>query len=394
MPCSDEFALQSVGPLLILPPVRHSPAKRPPAHLHDIVQALLGWFSHAARDLPWRRIRDPYAIWISEIMLQQTQVKTVIPFWNRWMQNLPTITHLAEADPQKVLKLWEGLGYYHRARNLQRAAKLICSDHEREFPADFDQILTLPGVGPYTAGAIASIAFNQPRPILDGNVTRVLARLFGITQTADQAAVKNQLWDLAARLVRHAEALPPASTPQKKKTAGNCSDLNQSLMELGALLCTPRQPRCPNCPLTSLCRAYRTGKTDHIPRLASRPAATHRHVIAWVITSRGKILVRQRRANVVNSHLWEFPNVEVNGQPFDPLALAKASTGLPVESLRPLCTIRHSITRYRFKTEAYLISLPATVRPTGRKWIPIADATGLPFSGAHQKILQKLTAAG
>src|SRR5690349_4448454 len=195
-----------------------------------IVQALLAWFAANARELPWRRTKDPYAIHVSEIMLQQTQVKTVIPYWERWMRELPTIEALAKAKPDRVLKLWEGLGYYSRARNLQKAAQLILAGHDGVFPGDLEKILGLPGIGPYTAGAISSIAFGLPAPIVDGNVTRVLARYLGIRGDPKSRETKNALWEAAGRLVNAAHDL------------NACGDFNEALMELGATVCLPHQP--------------------------------------------------------------------------------------------------------------------------------------------------------
>src|SRR5438552_2719593 len=189
-----------------------------------IIESLLKWFGEAARDLPWRRTRDPYAIWVSEIMLQQTQVKTVLPYWERWMQALPDIESLAKARTETIHKLWEGLGYYTRVRNLQKAAQVIMEIHGGRFPRDFEAVLALPGIGRYTAGAICSIAFNQPKPILDGNVIRVLTRLFGIGGNPRETQVRSKLWEIAHELVVEA-----AQTPAL---------LNQSLMELGALICS------------------------------------------------------------------------------------------------------------------------------------------------------------
>src|SRR5437867_10485667 len=178
-----------------------SDARETIAKQQELVIPLLKWFCRNARDLPWRHTRDPYAIWVSEIMLQQTQVKTVIPYWQRWMAELPAIAALAKATPERVLKLWEGLGYYTRARNLQAAAQLIMAEHGGRFPRELPQVLALPGVGRYTAGAICSIAFNQPAPILDGNVVRLLTRLFGIQENPRQPAANAQLWALAEQLV-------------------------------------------------------------------------------------------------------------------------------------------------------------------------------------------------
>src|SRR5256712_12257328 len=187
---------------------------------------LLQWFAQNARDLPWRRTRDPYAIWISEIMLQQTQVKTVIPYWQRWMRRLPDVRALARARPDAVLKLWEGLGYYLRARNLHQAARTIVDQHGGRFPEKFDEWVALPGIGRYTAGAICSIAFNQPTPVLDGNVMRVLARVFGIAGNPRAKEASAKLWNLAEALVREA-------AKRQRRDEQNCSHLNQALMELG-----------------------------------------------------------------------------------------------------------------------------------------------------------------
>jgi A/G-specific adenine glycosylase len=213
--------------------------------LQKLVPFLLDWFSANARDLPWRRTHDPYAIWISEIMLQQTQVKTVIPFWNRWMRELPTVKAAARAPSAKIHKLWEGLGYYTRVRNLQKAAQIIVEKHGGKFPENFDDVLALPGIGRYTAGAICSIAFNQPVPVLDGNVIRVLTRIFGIAENPKAKQTNVKLWALAEALVQN-------SSPVTRHSSCACSHLNQSLMELGALVCTPRNAQCSICPVKTV----------------------------------------------------------------------------------------------------------------------------------------------
>src|SRR3954470_3546612 len=199
-----------------------------------LILPLLNWFSVAARDLPWRRTRNPYAIWVSEIMLQQTQVKTVIPYWECWMKKLPDISAAAGASAHTIHKLWEGLGYYTRVRNLQRAAQIIMKEHDGQFPSHFEAVLALPGIGRYTAGAICSIAFNQPTPILDGNVVRVLTRLFGIKDDPREKEINELLWQKAEALVQAAATTTrkPART-NAANCAGSCSILNQSLMELG-----------------------------------------------------------------------------------------------------------------------------------------------------------------
>jgi A/G-specific adenine glycosylase len=421
-----------------------------------LVPALLGWFAQNARDLPWRRTRDPYAIWVSEIMLQQTQVKTVMPYWKRWMREVPTVEDVANASPDKIHKLWEGLGYYTRARNLQKAAKQIMEKHGGTFPQNFDDVLALPGIGRYTAGAICSIAFNQPAPILDGNVIRVLTRVFGIAENPREKKTNAQLWRLAEELVAHASRFtfhlsrPNSRTRTKGKDEDDldCSHLNQSLMELGALVCTPRSPQCHICPVNKLCVAFREGRAGELPNLDKRKAATARRFVAFVVERNGRFMVRQRPAGVVNAHLWEFPNAEVAagilpavepGVPpggksanyFKPVkiscpipggkmppstaggtpavtALANAaqqSLSFMPSELTPLCTVKHSITRYRITLEAFHLHLGGASSASphnkmGRRgtppsenngvWLPLAKLNSLAFAAAHKTILNKL----
>jgi A/G-specific adenine glycosylase len=348
-----------------------------------VAQALLAWFSHHARDLPWRRTRDPYAIWISEIMLQQTQVKTVIPYWRRWMERLPGIAELAGAAQENVLKLWEGLGYYARARNLQKAARLIIEQHGGVFPRKFEEVLELPGVGRYTAGAICSIAFNQPAPILDGNVVRVLTRLFGIRGDPREKTIRNRLWALAQELVSLAETEGPPR-------ARNCSQLNQALMELGALICTPGQPECPACPVRAHCAACRAGNAEHLPNTGKRTSSVARTFAAFVVEKRGRVLLRQRPSGVVNAHFWEFPNEELNGA-FSSAKHAATSLKLKLADPQPFCVIKHSITRYRITLKAYRATLkgicPGKLR-MGR-WAKSSEVELLPLTSAHRKIFQR-----
>jgi A/G-specific adenine glycosylase len=356
----------------------NSKPKNQNSKLQKLVPLLLDWFSKNARDLPWRSRRagrDPYAIWVSEIMLQQTQVKTVIPFWERWLRELPTIESAANASSGKIHKLWEGLGYYTRVRNLQKAAQVIVEKHGGKFPEKFDDVLALSGIGRYTAGAICSIAFNQPKPILDGNVIRVLTRIFGIAENPKEKETNAQLWKLAEELVQNSKPC--------------YSHLNQSLMELGALVCTPHQPKCLICPVRSLCVAYRDGLTESLPNPGKRTAATARHVIAFVIGHRGRFLVRQRPAGIVNAHLWEFPNVEVaaGGTPAAAaLTPVAKNLGLQLRDAKPLCTVKHSITRYRITLEAFTVSLKKSPAKTNGVWKTPAQMRQLAFTAAHKKL--------
>jgi A/G-specific adenine glycosylase len=374
-----------------------------------LVTSLLSWYTAHARDLPWRRTRDPYAVWVSEIMLQQTQVKTVIPFWERWQRELPTLQAAADASPDQLHKLWEGLGYYTRVRNLQKAAQRIVTEHHGQFPSRFEDVLALPGIGRYTAGAICSIAFDQPTPILDGNVVRVLTRIFGIAENPREPATNRRLWALAEELVQSAAALPRA--PRQRRfakapaAAGHCSALNQSLMELGALICTPRAPRCPDCPARKLCVAARENRVGDLPNLGPRAKPTARRFFAFVIERDGKFLVRRRPPGLVNAHLWEFPNVEVEtAGPADAEKSFKSEFGVAPQKLALIATVKHAITRYRITLEAFEARLAEPNLPLPRRTSSAATALGgavwktaeqlhqLAFTSAHRKVLQAVTA--
>jgi A/G-specific adenine glycosylase len=404
----------------IIPPPLNSKLKIQNSKLQKLVPLLLDWFSANARDLPWRKTRDPYAIWVSEIMLQQTQVKTVMPYWNRWMRELPTIESVAKASPDKIHKLWEGLGYYTRARNLQKAAKQIVAGrrdelHESQnkksirdshssslrFPEKFEDVLALPGIGRYTAGAICSIAFNQPKPILDGNVIRVLTRTFSIAENPKEKETNKLLWRIAEELVSRA-----AREDARPTKTNSCSHLNQSLMELGALVCTPRNPSCSICPVKRLCVAFKENRIEELPNLGKREAATARHFIAFVVERNGKFLVRQRPAGIVNAHLWEFPNVEMVNGNSNPEFAAKNLFGIEPQKLKYFHTLKHSVTRYRITLEAFRANLgwtsytsPKLKKQSGTRkarpsekfseieiWKTPAQMKSLAFTAAHKKL--------
>ena len=360
--------------------------------IQKLVSCLLTWYAAHARDLPWRRTGDPYAIWVSEIMLQQTQVKTVIPFWEHWLRELPTIEDAARAPSAKIHKLWEGLGYYTRVRNLQKAAQLIVEKHGGTFPESYAAILELPGIGRYTAGAIASIAFNQPAPILDGNVIRVLTRVFGIADNPKEKVTNARLWHLAEKLVQASRFTTQTSKLKPQNLGECCSHLNQSLMELGALVCTPRQPDCGTCPVQKLCIAFKTGRVEEWPNLGKREAATARHFYAFVLERDGQFLVRQRPAGAVNAHLWEFPNAEVFSPESNPETVFHSVFGHPPPPLQPLATLKHSITRYRITVEAFAVPLSAFRFPLSAfglascVWKTPAQLRRLAFTAAHKKL--------
>jgi len=370
-----------------------------------MIRRLLDWFALNARDLPWRRTRDPYAVWVSEVMLQQTQVKTVLPYWTRWMRELPTIAALARARPEKIHKLWEGLGYYTRVRNMQRAAQVIVNQHGGRFPEQFEDVLALPGIGRYTAGAICSIAFNQPTPILDGNVMRVLCRLFATRGNPRDRAINAQLWDLAGSMVVLAQhsAMPDGPTGRRlisddkpvpssdgpSELPGTCSLFNQALMELGALVCTPVKPNCNACPLQPYCQAHHENLVEELPTPIKRPPLTPRRFAAFLLIHRGRILVRQRPENVVNAHLWEFPNLEIHGKIKDPPTAARQLLSVVPQNLELFQVVKHTITRYKMTLEVYRVQLsprhPCKPSP-GARWLRITELSTLPFTAAHRKV--------
>jgi len=351
-----------------------------------LVTRLLAWFSSQARDLPWRRSRDPYALWVTEIMLQQTQVKTVLPYWERWMKELPTIEKVARATPARLHKLWEGLGYYTRVRNLQKAACQIIRHHEGRFPKEFDEILALPGIGRYTAGAIASIAFNQPRPILDGNVIRVLTRTFGIPGNPRQKKIAARLWRLADELVHDASHISHHPSA--------CSHFNQSLMELGALVCTPRSPNCSVCAVRKLCVARKHNRQERLPNLGPRVKTTARHFIAFIVERNGRFLVRQRPDGVVNAQLWEFPNVELETRRkgLQQVRTAALRLQLKLATPRPVHTVKHTITRFRILLQAFRAEAVNPRSDPGFRWLTRTQLGKLAWTSAHRKTLQAVMA--
>ncbi|MGV3774740.1 MAG: A/G-specific adenine glycosylase [Verrucomicrobiales bacterium] len=352
----------------------------------EAISALvLGWYAAHARDLPWRRTTDPYAVWVSEIMLQQTQVKTVIPYWERWMRELPTIQSLAEADLEKVLKLWEGLGYYRRARAMRQAAIWLVENNGGAFPSTHAEILNLPGIGPYTAGAICSIAYNQPTPIVDGNITRLISRLERIQKPVDDSKVKALIW-------KRSGALVAAAARQGQDTgARNCSALNQGLMEIGATICIPGKPLCLLCPIQTHCKAFKKGDQERYPQLPERVSYTRRNFIAFIIERDGRFLVRKREEKALNAGLWEFPNWEVLNDSEKESLLQKA--GLP-GSAAPFRKIKHTITRYRITLEIFKAPSAGNsiwdASSTESSWMTLEQLQIVPFSSAHAKIREFL----
>jgi len=310
-------------------------------HARAIGRALLGWYAQHQRELPWRRSQDPYAVWVSEMMLQQTQVRTVIPYFQTWMQRFPTVAALANAEESDVLHAWQGLGYYSRARNLRRAAQEMLRVHDGRVPEQVSELLALPGIGPYSAGAIASIAYGHAEPLVDGNVIRVLSRLFALRGDPNKAPLKAEIWDIARALI-------PKQAP---------GAFNQALMELGATVCTPRAPRCATCPVAAQCRALADDLVDVLPELPARAKATPVHVVAAIATRGGRVLVTKLRADAPRwAGMWLFPNAEVAANETPEAAVARAllsAVGLRGKAAELLCVVRHTVTRFRITLDAY-----------------------------------------
>jgi A/G-specific adenine glycosylase len=341
------------------------------------------WYDANRRDLPWRRSRDPYAIWVSETMLQQTQVATVIPYYERWMACFADVCRLAAADLQAVLKSWEGLGYYSRARHFHRASQIVVREHGGRVPADPAAFGSLPGVGPYIAAAVLSIAFRHPLAVVDGNVKRVLARFLQLDFPVNASGA-------------HKVFAPIAAGWLDVKRPGR---FNQAMMELGALVCTPRQPRCRDCPIHDGCRSLAHGsQTEYPRRLARRAAPTHR-LATGVVRRNGRVLIVQRPAEGLLGGLWEFPAVRLaDGQTTDDAGVAAISAllGIRLRFLARAGRIRHAYTHFKIEAEVLCCLYAAgRVRCKGlpaHRWVKPGELADFPLTGAAHKVRQRLAA--
>ena len=294
----------------------------------EAVELLLGWYDRYARDLPWRHTKDPYAIWVSEIMLQQTRAETVKPYFARFMNALPTLRHLAEADEEVLTKLWEGLGYYSRVRNLQKAAKIVMAEHGGVLPADYQKLLSLPGIGPYTAGAVASIAYDIPVPAVDGNVLRVVARLTG--------DIRDVLLDTTKKAIERSVA-PHVPTPR-------AGDFNQSLIELGAVVCLPgKEAKCHDCPLQLLCCGYREGLVEGLPVRIPKVKRRVDYLTVLKLRVGDKIVLRRRSIGGLLGGLYELPHSSGHLSEDDVIHML-GKMGIKVESVTPLPPAKHIFT--------------------------------------------------
>ncbi|MET0412177.1 MAG: A/G-specific adenine glycosylase [Polyangiaceae bacterium] len=363
-------------------PIAPAAPSEPVELLAAIGRDLLAWYERHRRDLPWRRSRDPYRIWVSEIMLQQTQVATVIGFYERWMQRFPDVSALARADTDAVLSAWEGLGYYSRARNLLAAARRVVDEHGGQLPREIAELRGLPGIGRYSAGAIASIAYDAAEPAVDGNIVRVLTRLFCLEGDPKRAPLAERIWELARRLI-----------PE-----GRARDFNQALMELGATCCTPKSPSCGRCPVAAHCEASRRDAVERFPASSRRPVAVEQTRTAAVIRRGARVLcVRQPTTAARWAGLWTFPETERAPDAAAARTLERfvhESTGLDVKSEGELLVITHQVTRFRITLEVHACRvLGGRGRALGYAelaWCEPEALTRLAMPTPHRKIARSL----
>lgn len=370
-----------------------------PSGRKKLAKQLLAWFAQSARDLPWRKNKDLYRIWVSEIMLQQTQVVTVIDYFQRFLKRFPTVADLANAPESDVLKMWEGLGYYRRARQLHAAAKKIVSDHGGKFPRDFSSVRALPGIGRYTAGAILSIGLGQRLPILEANTIRVFSRLTAYQGATETTAGQKYLWQVA-------EELLPAE---------EIGAFNQALMELGSEICKPRSSLCETCPVSNLCPTFQHGWQEIIPAPKKKTAYEDLHQAAIVIWHQGKVLVRKCGVKERFAGLWDFPRFDQLTEPAEKkeqadhmVAQVKLQTGQTLSSVLPIFTLRHGVTRFRITLDVFESQLPAKGKSKAASgiadysetklgqaemlWIAPADLSHIPLSVTGRHIAAKITA--
>ncbi|NMB91008.1 MAG: A/G-specific adenine glycosylase [Chloroflexi bacterium] len=351
----------------------------------ELASRLLAWYELHARRLPWRDDPQPYRVWVSEIMLQQTRVETVIPYFERWMARFPSLAALAAADEQAVLQAWEGLGYYSRARNLHRAVRQVVEKWGGEIPARRAQLEQLPGVGHYTSAAIASIAFGQDDAALDGNIRRVLGRVFNVTIPARSSAGEQLFWRLAE------ENLPP----------GQAGDYNQALMDLGATVCTPKAPACEGCPLAELCQARALGVQEERPVLAARPEVPHIQVAAAIIQRDGRLLIARRPSNGLLGGLWEYPGGKrEDGEDF-PACLRREileELGAEVEVGELFGVYKHAYTHFKVTLHAFRCRLvagePQALQASQLRWVTVQELGDYPMGKIDRRISDHLQGQG
>ncbi|MEN8190895.1 MAG: A/G-specific adenine glycosylase [Thermodesulfobacteriota bacterium] len=344
---------------------------------------ILSWFETNKRDLPWRQNYSPYEVWISEIMGQQTQMERVVDFFERWMRAFPDLEALGRAPEQKVLKCWEGLGYYSRARNIRKCAEIIVKDHHGQLPADRDTLIRLPGIGPYTAAAISSIAFERDEPLVDGNIARLFTRYFNIDSWLREPATVKLLWKKAAQL------LPK----------GRARDFNQALMELGALICTPKKPLCPDCPWSSTCKALAHGLVSKRPATRPGQKIITIEMATGILQHRNRFFIQQRLADDVWGSLWEFPGgrLKKDESPADGVVREfSEETGFLIRVDNKITTTTHHYTRYKVILHCYSCrfsespSSPLLTAAQDFRWVSCRELDNYAFPAGHRKLIDHL----
>jgi len=346
------------------------PPTLPTSKKEKIQTKLVRWFEKNGRDLLWRKTRDPYAIWVSEIMLQQTQVATAILYYKKFLKSFPTVHHLARANLSKVLKVWEGLGYYSRARNLHRASKIIVSRFSGKIPNNLKDLLALPGIGRSTAGAIVSFAYNKEAAILDGNAKRVLSRLFAISGRSERL-----LWKISESLI----------------PKGYSNSFNQALMDLGSMICTPKDLQCPRCPLRNLCQGYLSGKPERYALRAIKKTIPHVAAVSAVIQKGGKVLLNKRPPKGLLGGLWEFPNWKTEGKKRLRLRLRdhiKEEMDMNIKVKEFIGVFQQTFSHFKLTLYAYRCQ-PINGKGKGR-WVSLRNLHLLPMSRIHRRIAEAM----
>ncbi|MBX2859691.1 MAG: A/G-specific adenine glycosylase [Vampirovibrio sp.] len=346
---------------------------------------LVTWYIANHRDLPWRDTKNPYHIWLSEIMLQQTQVATVIPYYHRFLDLFPTIQDLAAAPQDQVLKAWEGLGYYARCRNLYKAAQQIVSEHKGVFPKVFEDVHALCGIGRSTAGAIVTFAFDDPHPLMDGNVKRVLCRLYNISEDPGLPTVQTTLWEYSEALLTQTD---------------DAYSYNQAIMELGATLCTTKNPKCLVCPVQSHCSGFAAGTQHELPTKPPKKQTPHLTIGVGVIWHNHKILIQQRPEEGLLGGLWEFPGGKQEADESLEETVAreiKEELGIDVEVQEKIMAVKHAYTHFKITLHAYHCKhksgKPVSAQKQPWQWVPLEEIPNYAFPKANKKVLEHLLQA-
>jgi A/G-specific adenine glycosylase len=351
------------------------------SEIQSLRNALIGWYRENQRELPWRKVSDPYPIWVSEAMLQQTQVATVLPYYHQFLKRFPNLPKLARADLQEVLKAWEGLGYYARARNLHKAAGIVIEQHQGNIPRNRQDFRKLPGVGDYIAAAVLSIAFNQPYSVVDGNVKRVLARLYVMKEPVNQSPAIKIFQQAAAELLDTREP----------------GTFNQALMELGALICKPRNPLCPTCPVRTWCLAYQNDRISEFPRKLKKQAPPQYPIAVGVVFKNNRVLITRRKSDGLLGGLWEFPGGKIKRNEKAETACIreiKEEVNLTVKVDSHLCRVKHAYTHFKIQMDVFCCSyISGRLKlngPVDHRWIRLNQIDDYPLPKANHKFFAKL----